>query len=144
MKKGAIISDCETYRYRLWRIWNENAAKIMWIMLNPSTANAEEDDPTIRRCIGFARNWGYGGIYVENLYAYRSTDPKELKTAADPEGPANRDHLISMMNDSEKIICAWGNKQGPPPKWLKGIQPLCHLGNAKTDPRSIHYTCRRN
>lgn len=78
MDKGAIISECGKYRYQLWRIWDDTKPKVLFIMHNPSTADANEDDPTIRRCIGFAKRWGYGGIYVGNLFAFRATDPKDL------------------------------------------------------------------
>lgn len=78
MKNGAIISDCQKYRFQLWRIWDESKPFVMFVMMNPSTADANEDDPTIRRCIGFAKSWGYGGIYVGNISPFRATDPKTL------------------------------------------------------------------
>lgn len=89
MKKGAIISDCQQYRYALWRIWDETKPFVMFIMLNPSKADAETDDNTVRRCIGFAKSWGYGGIYICNLFAYRSTDPKVLLKVDNPFGDQN-------------------------------------------------------
>ena len=77
-------------------------------MLNPSTADANEDDPTIRRCIGFASSWGYGGIYVGNVFAHRATDPRELTKVVDPVGSLN-DHYLRVMKDkSELVIFAWG------------------------------------
>ena len=78
MDKGAIISDCGKYRYALWRIWDGNKDFCMFVMHNPSTADANEDDPTIRRCIGFAKSWGYGGIYIGNLSPFRATNPKDM------------------------------------------------------------------
>ena len=77
IESGAELSPCGTYRYQLWRKWGRGPIAV-FIMLNPSTADAHEDDPTIRRCIGFARREGCGGLKVVNLYAYRATDPKEL------------------------------------------------------------------
>ncbi|HDR1569813.1 TPA: DUF1643 domain-containing protein, partial [Pasteurella multocida] len=74
MNNNAIFSDCGTYRYVLWRIWDTLLPRITFIGLNPSTADESNDDPTIRRCINFAKKWGYGGIYMVNLFAYRSTD----------------------------------------------------------------------
>lgn len=78
VKKGAVISECGRYRYQLWRIWDEEKPKVLFIMHNPSTADANDDDPTIRRCIAFAKSWGYGGIYVGNISAYRATNPSDL------------------------------------------------------------------
>lgn len=109
IKKGAVISKCEKYRYQLWRIWDESLPAVMFVMLNPSTADADEDDPTIRRCIGFAKSWGYGGIYVGNLFAYRATNPKELLYQEEAEGGFNWPHLLTMEVKCDKIICAWGN-----------------------------------
>lgn len=78
MKKGAIISKCGKYRFQLWRIWDETKPLVMWVMHNPSTADADSDDPTIRRIIQFSKDFGCGGLYVGNLSPYRATDPKEL------------------------------------------------------------------
>lgn len=111
--KGAIISDCEMYRYQLWRTWNDDLPKVMFIMLNPSIADASIDDPTIRRCISFAKSWGFGGLFVGNLYAYRATNPKELKTVIEPIGKFNCAHIVSMASRSEMIVCAWGNNEKP-------------------------------
>jgi len=109
MIKGALISDDGKYRYKLWRIWDDNKPCVLFIMLNPSTADAFEDDPTIRRCINFAKSWGYGGLYVGNLYAYRATDPKELKRVDDPNGIPNEANIYEMFTHCDKVICAWGN-----------------------------------
>jgi len=107
--KGAIISACQKYRYSLWRIWDNTKPNVLFIMLNPSTADADIDDPTIRRCIGFAKSWGYGGVYVGNLFAYRSTNPKELLKAINPIGDDNIFHLQAMSSRCEIAVCAWGN-----------------------------------
>lgn len=108
MKSGADISECGLYRYRLWRRWKRGDS-VLWIMLNPSTADAEQDDPTIRRCISFAESWGCGGIEVVNLFALRATDPKELKAAEDPIGPQNDDILLSRAEAKHRyVIAAWG------------------------------------
>ena len=77
-------------------------------MLNPSTATAEEDDPTIRRCFRFAQDWGYTHLLVGNLFAYRATDPNDLYMARDRVGPDNDHHLLNMARVSDLIICAWG------------------------------------
>ena len=84
MNKGAKFSPCKKYRLQLWRIWDDKLPKIMFIMLNPSYADAHHDDPTIRRCINFAKNWGYGGFYVGNIYPLISTKPKLLLQSFQP------------------------------------------------------------
>jgi hypothetical protein len=76
-------------------------------MLNPSTADAEKDDATIRRCIGFSRKWGYGGIRIYNLFAFRATDPKKLRGVADPVGPLN-DQWLQTIPPHRLIVAAWG------------------------------------
>lgn len=109
----AAMSDCERYRYRLGRAWG-SGERMAWIMLNPSTADAKLDDPTIRRCMGFARREGYDGIEVINLFAWRATDPKNLQEAMasgiDIEGPENARHWDDVLTDHGigMIIAAWG------------------------------------
>lgn len=107
MHKSAIISDCHRYRYRLTRIWNTSLPYLMCVLHNPSLADAQLDDATIRRLIGFARRFGYGGIIVYNLMAYRATDPKQLGTVGDPVGPENDRHLDGLRDRT--VLCAWGN-----------------------------------
>lgn len=114
--KDAAISADGKYRWWLTREWWGNA-KATFVMLNPSTAGPSLDDPTIRRCIGFAKTWGLGGIRVVNLYALRSTDPKGLWLADDPVGPENDKHLIdaalaAQVTDSP-LIAAWGANARP-------------------------------
>lgn len=108
MVKGAIIDETGKYRYQLWRIWDESKPLAVFIMLNPSTADADEDDPTIRRCMNYARSWGYGGIKVVNLFAYRATNPTELKIVSDPIGPLNNQYIFDAVNNSDIVIAAWG------------------------------------
>jgi hypothetical protein len=105
---GATISNCKKYRYQLWHIWDESKPKVLFIMLNPSLAESEKNNPTVKRCINFAKSWGYGGLYVGNLYAYRTAYPKELKKAGYLKGEENIRHLREMGKESELIICAWG------------------------------------
>jgi hypothetical protein len=106
---SAILSDCKNYRYSLTRIWDNSKPKVLFIMLNPSTADAEKDDPTIRRCIRFAKDWGYGGLYVVNLFALRATNPKELLAAPFVVGVDNEKWIRKMGSLSDLVICAWGN-----------------------------------
>ena len=110
MIKTAEISSCERYRYQLGRIWNEDLPVCLWIMLNPSTADARKDDQTIKRCIDYSKRWGYGGLMVGNLFAWRTTYPDELRQAEDPVGPENDQHLDTMLAEADFVICAWGIK----------------------------------
>jgi hypothetical protein len=106
---GATLSPCGLYRYSLWRKWDESQPLCTWIMLNPSTADASKDDPTIRRCIGYSKRWGFGGLLVANLFALRATDPRVLQTAPDPVGPENDAYLLNAASNTAKVVCAWGN-----------------------------------
>jgi len=108
--KGAEFSPTKKYRYRLWRVWNDNKDYLTLILLNPSTADANFDDPTIRRCMGYACDWGYGGIHVINLFALRATDPSELERTYDPIGKLN-DSVIKEYCGKD-IIAGWGNHGG--------------------------------
>jgi len=107
-RDGAELSDDRTYRYRLWRTWDASKPTLAWVMLNPSTANETGDDPTIRRCIGFAKDWGFGGVKVANLFALRATDPDELREHPNPVGPWNDDVLQAVADEAETIVCGWG------------------------------------
>jgi len=107
-KSSAVISECGSYRYRLERVWEAEKERVAFIMLNPSTADASQDDPTIRRCIGFAKAWGFGGLIVGNLFALRSTDPKALYGHNDPVGPENDEYLRRIAQRAETVVCAWG------------------------------------
>jgi hypothetical protein len=114
---GAQFSPCGRYRYALWRDVSDRALKlgevpgvgtVLFVMLNPSTADAVDDDPTIRRCIGFARRWGYEKLTVANLFALRATNPRELLTAQEPIGPDNDLWLMRLYEKANLTITAWG------------------------------------
>jgi hypothetical protein len=109
---GAVISECGTYRYRLWRYWEPDRPRCNFLMLNPSTADETVDDPTIRRVVRYARDWGHGGIVVTNLFSLRSTDPAALKSAPDPVGPDNDRHILEAATGSTIVIAAWGAHPG--------------------------------
>lgn len=141
LASGAIVSGCGKYRYRLWREWrlgnspqwdmwtDDDGAPIvdgagqqlgeplsaLFIMLNPSTANGDQDDPTIRRCVAFAKAWGFDRMEVVNLFAWRATDPRDIlamTAKGDPIGPDNQHHVDRALNDAGLVICAWGANGG--------------------------------
>lgn len=155
MSSDAVISECQTYRYSLSRRW-ASGASMRFVMLNPSTADATLDDPTIRRCIGFAKREGAAGLVVLNLYAYRATNPKALLTCTDPVGPDNNAWLAAHLQAAAlPVVAAWGasaradrvrrvldlvgdvdwrclgtTKAGYPrhPLYVPGVQPLLPFG----------------
>lgn len=102
----AVFSDDREYRTRLIRQWDHSLPGVLFFMLNPSTADAFKLDPTVRRCLGFAHRWGYGGFEVRNLFSLRSTDPRKMKRHPDPIGP------MDILYDSDKfpfVVAAWGD-----------------------------------
>jgi hypothetical protein len=109
MQRGAIFSDDRKYRYALERVWDDQGERVLFVMLNPSFADANTDDPTIRRCIGFAQKWGYGGVAVGNLFAMVSTEPASLFGDECPVGPENDSHLQRLAEDCPFVVAAWGD-----------------------------------
>lgn len=105
---AAVLSKDELYRYRLSRAWLGTGGAVLFVCLNPSTADGARDDATVRRMVGFARAWGHRELLVGNLFAYRATDPRELRSVADPIGPENTQHLIAMAGRADRIVAAWG------------------------------------
>lgn len=134
--KAAEVSPDGQYRYRLLRVWDESRPLLTWVMLNPSTADADDDDPTIRRCVGYAQREGYGGIKVVNLFAYRATKPRDMLTAPDPVGDGGDAALALTLRASSfsrlPVIVAWGANA---PAWrveqfremAAGLRPLPNL-----------------
>lgn len=113
--RAAMLSDDKRYRYWLRRTWREQPGYLLWIMLNPSTADAIGDDHTIRKCMGFARRWGYGSMMVVNLYAYRVTDPTLLESWDTPDpmvGPENDEWIKELAAKATGIVAGWGDS-GP-------------------------------
>ena len=98
------------YRYSLWREWCANSPRVAFIMLNPSTADDQKDDPTIRRCIGFAYAWGFGALEVVNLFAYRATNSRKLLRVDDPVGAENDDYIMQAVERCSYVVVAWGTK----------------------------------
>jgi len=107
--KDAFFSSDRVYRYSLLRSWKGGkATTVCFVGLNPSTADEKLDDPTIKRCMNYANDWGYGSIVMVNLFAYRATNPKELRTIHDPVGPANMNYVKNATNKCELTVCCWG------------------------------------
>lgn len=96
------------YRYALWRRWGKGKGYAMFIGLNPSTADDKVDDPTIRRCMSFAESWGYDGLCMANLFAYRTKSPSEMKQADDPVGPETDKWLKKLAKKAGVVVAAWG------------------------------------
>lgn len=110
-RSEALYSDCESYRYLLSRDWGEGG-RLLYVLLNPSTATEERNDPTIERCERRARAAGFGGFAVANIFAFRATDPSDLKRAADPVGAENDGVLAEAVADAAMILCGWGAHGG--------------------------------
>lgn len=104
----AVYSPCMTYRYALRRVWDDAGARVLFVMLNPSTATEAQNDPTVERCERRARALGFGGFAVANIFAFRATDPNVMRAAPDPIGPENDRMILTAMGDVAQVICAWG------------------------------------
>jgi hypothetical protein len=104
----AVYSDCERYRYLLTRVWAPGP-KALFVMLNPSTATEVQNDPTVERCERRARTLGFGAFRVTNIFAFRATDPKVMRSVADPVGPENDAAILGSLSWADSVVCAWGN-----------------------------------
>jgi len=143
----AVYSDCESYRYLLTRTWDDAGQKALFVMLNPSTATEYQNDPTVERCERRARALGFGAFRVTNIFAWRDTDPKKMRAAADPVGPQNDVAIVESAFWADRIICAWGAhgaylRRGPAVEVLLRAtgRPLHHLGlNRDGQPRHPLY-----
>ena len=149
----AIYSDCERYRYSLTRVWDPEGSKAMFVMLNPSTATEVQNDPTVERCERRARALGHGAFRVTNIFAWRDTDPRAMRAAADPVGPENDATIASGAHWADQIIAAWGTHgahrdRGPEVEaLLRAVgQPIYHLGLTRDGhprhPLYIAYSAR--
>jgi hypothetical protein len=134
----AVYSDCERYRYSLSRVWDAAGKRALFIMLNPSTATEVQNDPTVERCERRARTLGYGAFCVTNIFAWRDTDPKKMRAAADPVGPENDASILGFCDWADQIICGWGTHgahlgRGPEVETVLRAtgMPLYHLGLSK-------------
>ena len=155
MESRAIISNSGLYRYELHRTWDEDKDKVLFIMLNPSTADGWENDLTTIRCMNFATKWGYGGIMIGNIYPFRAKRPKDLKKWINDDSvdiksySSNVDHIYEMAYKADLIVCAWGGNFPYMPNWVSdidskmglhylelcddGITPKHPLGNLSKD-----------
>ena len=133
MRSAAIFSDCERYRYRLWREWDRGKGAIAFLMLNPSTADERVNDPTIERCQRRAVAMGYGRLEIVNLFPLRATDPAVMMADADPVGPRGRADgaILDAVSAASITVCGWGNHGG-------------HLGRADAVTRIIALVGLRN
>ena len=123
MRRQAAFDASGRYRFSLRRIWNGRKGCVVFIMLNPSSADAVRDDSTIRRCVGFARTWGFGSLEVLNLFAYRTPFPSLLRRTADPVGAGNDAYLIRAARRGDRVVAAWGNGG----KWLDRERAVARL-----------------
>jgi hypothetical protein len=110
MQTSAVISSCGKYRYELRRTWDATKSAVLFVCLNPSTADATVEDNTSRVCINYSKQWGFGTLLIGNLFAFRSTDPAALRTAADPVGPENNSSIRKLQSKATLVVCAWGNE----------------------------------
>lgn len=139
IQTGATFSECRTYRYALWRRWSEGPA-MLWIMLNPSTADETRNDPTVERCQRRAEQAAYGAVWVANIFALRSTDPAALYRHRDPVGPENNDHIGALARDAGLVVCGWGNHGT---HMARGADVMTRLQAAGHEPHCLRMTGKR-
>jgi hypothetical protein len=138
MQRSALFTEDKVYRYSLSRVWDNSKPYVLFVGLNPSTADENKDDPTIRKCINYAKYWGYGGLRMANLFAFRATLPIDLKQANKPVGIDNDRHIESLSKGADMIVIAWGNDGsylGRDKEVLKLIKnPMCLNINKSRQP----------
>lgn len=134
----AVYSDCERYRYTLTREWAPGGGRVLFIMLNPSTATEVQNDPTVERCERRARALGFGAFRVTNIFAWRDTDPRKMRAAPDPVGPENDAAIVESCGWADRIVAAWGThgahmgRGAAVEALLRGTgAPVFHLGLSK-------------
>ena len=136
IERTAVFDPTGQYRYRLGRRWQAAGPTVTFIMLNPSTADAVQDDPTLRACLQFAQRWEAAALSVVNLFGYRTPHPSVLKTAVDPIGAENDAYVMRAVDEAERVILAWGNFGG----WLGRDRVILNLLTAHKD--KLHYLQR--
>lgn len=140
MYNGAHFSPDRAYRYDLWRTWIGGDGYAMFVGLNPSTADETQDDPTIRRCIAFAKAWGYAGLCMTNLFAFRATNPEDMKRAPDPVGPQNDFVLQERAGRAGIVVAAWGAHGAYKNRawWVQAHLPTLHYLRLTKDGHPGH------
>jgi len=139
----ARFSDCEKYRYTLTRTWDNEKKRILFIGLNPSTADEIKNDPTVTRMINYSKLWGYGSTTVCNIFAFRATFPSDLKKSENPIGKENDKWIFNEIANSDKVIAAWGNHGkflSRSDEVLKYLKNSYHFGLTKQgEPKHVLY-----
>jgi hypothetical protein len=148
MLRSAVLSNCSEYRYRLYREWDIEMPTVLFIMLNPSSANGDTDDPTTRRVINFAKQWGYGKVYIGNLFPFICTDPQKYKIAQKKKSALvvaaterrNQIHVKAMCKKASRVIYAWGHNIRTP-VWLEQLvhTPFCIALSKRQFPKHPLY-----
>ncbi len=134
---GAIFSRDRQHRYVLWRRWTDSRRMIAFIGLNPSTADEVRNDPTVTRCINYAKAWGYGGMYMLNAFAFRATDPRNMKRCDYPVGPHNDGFILDYVRRAKAVVVCWGvhgafqGRSAALARLLRGV-PVCCFGVTKS------------
>ena len=149
-RSRAGFSSCRAYRYTLVREWDRSLGRVCFCMLNPSTADAQKNDPTVRRTVGFALDWGYGSIEVVNVFALRSTNPRGLYEAIEPVGRGNDAALRRAFRRADRVVAAWGNHAGLGGRSARvrgilhscGVEALCFGETGAGEPRHPLYVAR--
>lgn len=154
MNRETILSPCRQYRYVLWREWDmTNPTYLNVIGLNPSKADENSDDPTIRKCIGFAKRLGFGALCMTNLFAFRATQPDDMKKATDPAGIDNHHHVLQCASEAGTVLAAWGadgkhhNQDLNVRQWMQSVGVTLHCLRQNKDgspghPLYIPYTAQ--
>jgi len=134
--KGSAVfgGDNHQYRYQLKRVWDSTLPTLMFLMMNPSTADPNYDDPSVAKCGRYARDWGYGTLLVGNSFAYRATHKQQLTTIADPVGPDNTKHLLTMATTADCIVFAYGR---PDPS-VRSLGVACADAVRAAHPQKSH------
>jgi len=137
---AAVFSECARYRYQLWRVWDGSLPYVLFVGLNPSTADELNDDPTIRRCIAFAKSWGYGGLCMGNLFAFRATLPAVMKAHPEPVGVENDAQLAAAAATAGLVVAAWGldGEHLGRAKQVKQLLPTMHVLKLTKDGHPNH------
>ena len=134
---SATFDSTRTYRFRLTRTWNPDGRRINFLMLNPSTADAFALDPTVRRCVGFARRWGFGSLEVTNIFAFRATDPTVLVAQAEPVGVGNDQAIVEAARTADRVVAAWGVRGAHRDR---GMEVIALLADNSVRPLALRVT----